>query len=168
MQYDRFDLLNLAGALALLLGAGFVGMSHASSNPAIRVTSGSVRAAISDLSRARSAFEAGKTNKAIEQLTAFAAAYPDIAEPHVLLAKANASLGDYATAIREYKKAVVLDPEYADLNSDKFIGKGIKSVLQHGWAPCEISLFPERNDAARAAVEKDAAYLQRMLAGGCN
>jgi tetratricopeptide (TPR) repeat protein len=165
---DRFDILSLAGAAALLLGAGFVGISPGSPAAATRGTANSARTVISDLSRARAALDAGKTKKAIDQLTAFVAAYPDIAEPHVLLAKASASTGDYATAIREYKKAVVMDPEYADLNSDKFIGKGIKSVLANGWAPCEITLTPERNDAARAAVKEDAAYLQRMLAGGCN
>ena len=127
-----------------------------------------MRTAISDLGRARAAFDAGKYNKAIGQLTKFAVANPDVAEPHVLLARSYAATGDYASAIREYKTAVAMDPEYADLNSDKYIGKGIKSVLAHGWAPCEITLNPERNDAARAAVKDDAAYLQRMLAGGCN
>ncbi len=168
MKYDRFDVLSVTCAAGLLLAAGFVGVSRASPPSAPRVSSSSARAVVSDLSRARAALDAGKTKKAIDELTVFVAANPDIAEPHVLLAKAHASLGDYATAIREYKAAVVMDPEYADLNSDKYIGKGIKSVLSHGWAPCEITLTPERNDAARAAVKDDAAYLQRMLAGGCN
>jgi tetratricopeptide (TPR) repeat protein len=167
-MYDRFDALSVACAAGLLLGAGFVGVSRGGQPSAPPVTANSARKAISDLSRARAALDAGKNKKAIEQLTVFVASNPDIAEPHVLLAKANASLGDYATAIREYKTAVVMDPEYADQNSDKYIGKGIKSVLQHGWAPCEITLTPERNDAARAAVKDDAAYLVRMLAGGCN
>ena len=168
MKLDRFDILTAACATALLLAAGFVGTSRGSPTPAPRASAGSTPTAISDLTRARAALDAGKDKKAIDQLTKFLAANPDIAEPHVLLAKAYASQGDYATAIREYKTAVVMDPEYADLNSDKYIGKGIKSVLAHGWAPCEITLNPERNDAARAAVKDDAAYLQRMLAGGCN
>ncbi len=168
MKYDRFDVLSVTCAAGLLLAAGFVGVSRASPPSAPRVSSSSARAVVSDLSRARAALDAGKTKKAIDELTVFVAANPDIAEPHVLLAKAHASLGDYATAIREYKAAVVMDPEYADLNSDKYIGNGIKSVLSHGWAPCEITMTPERNDAARAAVKDDAAYLQRMLAGGCN
>ena len=145
-----------------------MGVSRGTPPPAPRATSSSMRTAISDLGRARAAFDAGKYNKAIDQLKKFAAANPDIAEPHVVLARSYAATGDYASAIREYKAAVVMDPEYADLNSDKYIGKGIKSVLAHGWAPCEITLNPERNDAARAAVKEDAAYLQRMLAGGCN
>lgn len=168
MTYDRFDVLIATCAAGLLLGAGFVSASSGGSASQPRGSSSSARTAIADLTRARAALDAGKQQKAIEQLTKFAAANPDIAEAHVLLAKAHASLGDYATAIREYKTAVVMDPEYADLNSDKYIGKGIKSVLSHGWAPCEITLNPERNDAARAAVKEDAAYLQRMLAGGCN
>lgn len=168
MKYDRFDVLSVACAAGLLLSAGFVGASHINTPAAARTSTNSARAVISDLSRARAALDAGKNKKAIDQLTAFVAKNPDIAEPHVLLAKANAAMGDYATAIKEYKTAVVMDPEYADLNSDKYIGKGIKSVLSHGWAPCEITLTPERNDAARAAVKDDAAYLQRMLAGGCN
>jgi tetratricopeptide (TPR) repeat protein len=151
-----------------MLAAGVVGMSRGTPASAPHATLGSARTAIIDLSRARAAFDAAKYNKAIDQLKKFAAANPDVADPHVLLAKSYAATGDYASAIREYKTAVVLDPEYADLNSDKYIGKGIKSVLAHGWAPCEITLNPERNDAARAAVKDDAAYLQRMLAGGCN
>jgi tetratricopeptide (TPR) repeat protein len=133
-----------------------------------RGTDNSARAAISELSRARAALDAGKTQKAIEQLTVFVTANPDIAEAYVQLAKAHASTGDNARAIKEYRKAVEMDPEYADLNSDKYIGKGIKSVLKPGWAPCEIASKPERNDAPRAAVLDDATYLQRMLAGGCN
>lgn len=168
MKYDRFDILTATCAALLLLAAGFVGMSRGTPAPAPRASASSTRTAISDLSRARAAFDDGKYNKAIDQLRKFAAANPDIAEPHVLLAKSYAATGDYASAIREYKTAVVMDPEYADLHSDKYIGKGIKSVLAHGWAPCEITLNPERNDAARAAVKDDAAYLQRMLAGGCN
>lgn len=168
MSFDRFDVLTATCAMGLLLAAGFVGYSRSTSPAPPPTSSSSTRTAISDLTRARAALDAGKTKKAIDQLTKFVASNPDIAEPHVLLAKAYASQGDYATAIREYKTAVVMDPEYADLNSDKYIGKGIKSVLSHGWAPCEITLNPERNDAARAAVKDDAAYLQRMLAGGCN
>jgi tetratricopeptide (TPR) repeat protein len=168
LRFDRFDFLIVTCAAGLLLAAGFGGISRGSPPPTPPAASGSTRAAIGDLTRARAALDAGKYNKAIDQLTKFAAANPDIAEPHVLLAKAHAAQADYATAIREYKTAVVMDPEYADLNSDKYIGKGIKSVLAHGWAPCEITLNPERNDAARAAVKDDAAYLERMLAGGCN
>jgi tetratricopeptide (TPR) repeat protein len=168
LKYDRFDMLTATCAAGLLLGAGLVGASIGTPASQPRVTAGSARSVIADLTRARAAIDAGKDKKAIEQLKTFVTANPDIAEPHVLLAKANASLGDYATAIREYKTAVTMDPEYADQNSDKYIGKGIKSVLSHGWAPCEITLKPERNDAARAAVKEDAAYLQRMLAGGCN
>jgi tetratricopeptide (TPR) repeat protein len=168
MAYDGFDKMTAASVAGFLLAAAFVGTSHQGSPVAPTATSGTTRAAISDLTRARAALDAGKDKKAIDQLTKFAAANPDIAEPHVLLAKAYASSGDYATAIREYKLAVTMDPEYADLNSDKYIGKGIKTVLSHGWAPCEITLTPERNDAARNAVKDDAAYLQRMLAGGCN
>ncbi len=166
-RYDRFDIL-VATCAGLLLAAGFVGMSRGAPQPAPQGSSSSTRIAIRDLSRARAAFDAGKYNKAIDQLKKFAAANPDIAEPHVLLARSYAATGDYASAIREFKTAVVMDPEYADLNSDKYIGKGIKSVLAHGWAPCEITLNSERNDAAQTAVKDDAAYLQRMLAGGCN
>jgi tetratricopeptide (TPR) repeat protein len=168
LTFDRFDVLIATCASGLLLAAGFTSVSMGGTPTAPHASANSTRMAISDLTRARAALDAGKYQKAIDQLTKFVAANPDIAEPHVLLARAHASLGDYATAIREYKTAVVMDPEYADLNSDKYIGKGIKSVLSHGWAPCEITLNPERNDAARAAVKEDAAYLQRMLAGGCN
>ena len=168
MKYDRFDLLTATCAAGFLLGAGLLGVSFAAPAAQPRTSSGSTRAVIADLTRARAALDAGKDKKALDQLTTFVAMNPDIAEPHVLLAKAHAALGDYASAIREYKAAVVMDPEYADKNSDKFIGRGIKSVLSHGWAPCEITLKPERNDAARAAVKDDAAYLLRMIAGGCN
>lgn len=168
MKYDRFDLLTATCAAGLLLGAGLLGASLGAPVAQSRVSSGSTRAVVADLTRARAALDSGKDKKAIEQLAAFVVANPDIAEPHVLLAKAHAALGDYSTAIREYKKAVVMDPEYADQNSDKFIGHRIKSILSHGWAPCEITLEAERNDPAKAAVKEDAAYLQRMLAGGCN
>jgi len=169
LKYDRFDALIAVSAAGLLLVASLIGATaHTGPTAQPRASANSARAAVADLSRARAALDAGKQQKAIDQLTRFIAANPDIAEAHVLLAKAHATLGDYATAIREYKAAVVMDPEYADLNSDKYIGRGIKSVLSHGWAPCEITLNPERNDAARAAVKEDAAYLQRMLAGGCN
>ncbi|HEX5226840.1 MAG TPA: tetratricopeptide repeat protein [Bryobacteraceae bacterium] len=168
MRFDRFDILTASAIVGLVVAAGLVASFHGEQSPPPVVSAGTSRKAIQDLGRARAALDAGKSKKAIDQLTSFTAANPDVAEPHVLLAKAYAAEGDYANAIRQYRTAVVMDPEYADLNSDKYIGKGIKSVLSHGWAPCEITLKPERNDAARAAVKDDAAYLQRMLAGGCN
>jgi tetratricopeptide (TPR) repeat protein len=170
MKYDRFDIVNAVSVAALLLAAGFYAVrgDAAPSRAAVtRAAASSAPAICAELARARATFEAGKSAKAVERLKAFTAANPDVAEGHLLLAKAFAAQQQYPSSIREYRQALVLDPEYADKASEKFIGKGIKSVLQHGWAPCEISLAPTQDDPARKAVLEDAQYIYRMLAGGC-
>src|SRR5690348_15320042 len=99
---DRFDVVSLTCAAGLLVGVGFVSSTRADQNPEARPSSGSARTVVASLSRARAALDAGKPQKAIEQLNTFVTANPDVAEPHVLLAKAYASIKDDANAIREY------------------------------------------------------------------
>jgi len=168
MRYDRFDVMILLSILICLAAASVYAFSPEAAKPRPGMAgSASVARICSDLARDRALVDTGQGSKAVQPLQTLIAANPDIAEAHLVLAKAYAATEQYPSSIREYKATLVLDPEYADKASPKYLGKSIKAVLSHGWAPCEISLEPAKNDAEHAAVLADAQYITRLMAGGC-
>jgi len=169
LKFDSFDRNILLCTFGLMLAAALYASFKNSSTekPAARSADTSIAGMFSELATARALVDTGASGKALPKLKAFDAAHPGVAETHLLLARAYAAQQEYPSAIKEYRATLMLDPEYADKTSAKFIGKGIKSVMLHGWAPCEITLNPSQDSPEQKAVLEDARYIQRMLAGGC-
>lgn len=168
MKYDRFDALILICVVALLGGSWYYSAKGATAE-ATRASGSKCPSAslFAELARARAQLDAGKSSKAAESLKLFISGNPDVADAHLLLARAYAAVEEYPAALHEYRAALALDPEYADKSSEKFVGTSIKKVLQHGWTPCEITVNPSSNDAAHKAAEVDARDILRMMSGGC-
>jgi len=173
MKLDRFDILNLAAA-ALLAGiAVFYGIAGGADTARPRAAYAKKYATapspelIQKLEAARLLMEAGQVNESIESLTAIEAANPVSGDVHALLGQGYSRLMDYPAAVREFRLALLIEPDYVDSKSPKFIGKRIKAAVKEGMHQFKDSLRNNPGDEKAATALIDAKYLERMLAGGC-
>ena len=174
MKLDRFDLLTISAALALITSAAGLAVFGAAAPAPARVASAHAQAVTLDpsieakLSSARALFGSGRMKEAVSTLDAIVREHPSEPEAHALLGQAYSALQDYPRAMREYGEALRMDPEYVDKKSEKkFIGKRIKAAVKEGMADAKARLDKDKDDASARAALKDAYYLERMLAGGC-
>ena len=173
MKLDRFDILNLA-AIALLSGAavyyGFAG-GAGSARPRAAYAKASATVPSPDLIQkveaARLLLEAGQVKEAIGSLNSLADTNPASGDIHALLGQGYSRLMDYPSAVREFRLALLIEPDYVDSKSPKFIGKRIKAAVKEGMPQFEDALRKNPGDEKAAAALNDAKYLERMLAGGC-
>lgn len=173
MKLDKFDMLVLAAVAVLTVSAVFIGASGADNGPVPRAvanrqksrpTSPALYAKVEGL---RTLVEAGQPEAALEGLKGLASGNPAMSEPHALLGEAHSRMQDYPAAMKEYRMALMLDPDYVDKNSSRFIGKRIKAAMKEGMEYSKAALARNKDDGEAKAALKDAYYLERMLAGGC-
>jgi len=173
MKLDRFDILNLSAA-TLLAGAavyyGFTGGAGESRpRAAYAKTCASVPSPdlIQKVEAARILMEAGQVKESVGSLTALEAANPASGDVHALLGQGYSRLMDYPSAVREFRLALLIEPDYVDSKSPKFIGKRIKAAVKEGVPQFTEALSKNPADEKAKAALGDAKYLERMLAGGC-
>lgn len=96
------------------------------------------------------------------------ARYPYAGELHLLLGDILMRKQDVRGAVRSYREAVDLNPDYLDRKTGSFQGKKLKIAVNEALA--EIGKRLERNpgDDALRQERKDIYYLQRKIAGGCS
>jgi tetratricopeptide (TPR) repeat protein len=173
MKPDRFDLMVIASAIVLCASALVIGSTAGGEGTAGPAAVARLKAAPPDpaayqkIAAAETLMNSEQFDSAIDTLKGISADYPAMSEPHALLGQAYARLLDYPAAMREYRTALVMDPDYVDKKSRKFIGKRIKSAVKDGMSEAKDSLANSPDDKAARAALKDAYYLERMLAGGC-
>jgi len=124
-------------------------------------------AVLPKISQARAFLRAGQVRECEECLKPIVASDPEAAEAHALMGEACSRLMDYQTALREYRVALSLDPDYVDWRSEKFIGKRIKAAVREAKPQFLATLQKNGEDQAARAAMADVNYLDRMLAGGC-
>lgn len=173
MKLDRFDILNLT-AVALLAGAAVYysiagGADTARPRAAYAKTCASVPSPdlVQKVEAARLLMEAGQVKESVGSLTALEASNPASGEVHSLLGQGYSRLLDYPSAVKEFRLALLIEPDYIDGKSPKFIGKRIKATVKEGMPQFTDALNKNPGDDKAAAALKDAKYLERMLAGGC-
>jgi len=173
MKLDRFDILSLTVAAALAAAAfavpaltGTDGAVQARPLPA-RIQAPAVQAPPDKLAQAGSLLEAGAVSETVAALEPLAKQYPSDSQVHALLGQAYSKKLDFPAAMREFRTALLLDPDYVDKKSGKFIGKRIKAAEKDGMAEAKAALANNPGDLSARAALKDAYYLERMLAGGC-
>ncbi len=172
MKTDRFDLIMLSAAAILAAAAFALVMTGGEQVPRAAAAS-RLKAEPPDpkvyqeIDTARNLMEAGQAEEAVKALVRISGANPAMSEPHALMGQSYARLLDYPAAMREYRMALVMDPDYADKKSKKFIGKRIKAAVKDGMAEAKEKLARDPDDHAARVALKDAYYLERMLAGGC-
>jgi tetratricopeptide (TPR) repeat protein len=173
MRLDRFDLVNIVAAAAFLVAGLGIAASGGGENEAVRPAVSRTQAAppppsyYAGLDRARALFDAGQFGQSVSALGKLASEFPAQPDIHALMGQAYSSLNDYPSAMKEYRTALQMEPEYVDKKSGRFIGKRIKATVKEGMALAKAGLAKDKDDAASRAALSDAYYLERMLAGGC-
>ncbi len=164
MKPDSFDVALISSVVLLAGGALCLGMT--SRNPATRPLQANHRV-LEDLTAARALLDSERTQEAVEHLHRLASENPAVAEVHALLGQAFLSLRDYPSSLREYRMALQLDPDYADVKSEKFAGRTIRIAIREGLSRTRAELARDPGNRTAKGTLKDAHDLERMLAGGC-
>jgi tetratricopeptide (TPR) repeat protein len=172
MALDGFDKAVAAAVIALILGFGFVYTTVQPEEAAVRPVASRVKAEIDPavypkLDGARGLMEAGLAGEALAELNGIAKEYPAVSETYALMGETYSRMLDYPAAMRSFRRALTMDPDYADKKSSKYIGGRIESAMKDGMKEAKAALDKDGSDEAAKAALKDAYYIERMLAGGC-
>lgn len=173
MKLDRFDILSLSAAALLIGAAVFYGITGGAGETRPRTAYAKTCAAvpspelIQKVEAARLLMEAGQVKESVGSLAALEATNPASGEVHALLGQGYSRLMDYPSAVREFRLALLIEPDYIDIKSPKFIGKRIKATVKEGMPQFKDELRKNPGDEKANAALNDAKYLERMLAGGC-
>ena len=71
-------------------------------------------------------------------------------------------------AMREYKEAIDLNPDYLDKKTPLFQGKKLKIAAGEALAEIEKRIKADPKDEAAKNEKKTIYYLYRKIAGGCS
>jgi len=174
MKPDRFDLIVISAALliaaaaAVMASGGPAGDGRMPRAEAARIMAEPPDPAVyQEVSQAGALMEAGQPEAAVDALKKLSIAHPAMSEPHALMGQAYSRMLDYPAAMREFRIALMGDPDYVDKKSKKFIGKRIKATVRDGMAGAKKALSANPDDTSARSALRDAYYLERMLAGGC-
>jgi len=105
--------------------------------------------------------------EAIAELDRIAKNNPKNSLSYIYLAESHLAQGRLSDAIRNYRQAVEMQPDYVDQRTPVFKGDEIKKLVTEGIPKLEREkkLKPKDEDVKQAL--KDVYYLQRRLAEGC-
>jgi len=114
-----------------------------------------------------SSMEKGLYTEAAAKLRDVMEKYPGKSLSYVYLARLSVKEGKLGDAIRNYRRAVEMDPDYIDKRTPFFAGSEIKEVVKEGLEKFsrEKKLRPQDETVDEAL--KGVYYLQRRLLGGC-
>lgn len=93
--------------------------------------------------------------------------YPYEAELQMLMGDTLMREQKPVRAMRAYKEAVDLNPDYLDRKTPLFQGKKLKIAVGEAMTEIETELRLKPGDAALKAERKMIYYLQRRIAGSC-
>ena len=171
IKFDRFDRFTILAIAALVSASVFIGATDntASSDRAIKKAAKAVTdpRVVAKVEAARLMMDAGQLREAIDGLKAAEAEAPAYGEPHALLGLAYSKTMDYPPAMKEFRLALLIDPDYIDSKSPKFIGKRIKAAVKEAKPQIVEAAGKAPGDAAARAALGDTQYIERMIAGGC-
>jgi tetratricopeptide (TPR) repeat protein len=105
--------------------------------------------------------------EAIAELDRIAKNNPENSLSYVYLAESYLAQGKLADSIRNYRRAVEMEPDYVDQRTPRFKGEKIKELVTEGIPKLEREKKLKPNDEEVKQALKDVYYLQRRLAGGC-
>ena len=94
-------------------------------------------------------------------------AYPYEATPYLLQGDAFLYRQDVMAAMRAYRRAVDLNPDFLDKKSKLFQGKKIKKTVEDAGAAIESGLAARPEDERLLASRKTYYYMLRKIAGSC-
>lgn len=173
MKLDRFDIVVITAAAALLTASVSLAVSGGVTGVRENMQLARVQAVPPDaatlqaIQTAKLQLESGQVRECIDGLKPLENKCPTLGDVHALLGQAYARALDYPSAVREYRMALLIDPDYVDNKSYKFIGKRIKAAVRDCLPDFRSQVKANPDDKKAAAALKDALYLERMIAGGC-
>ena len=111
--------------------------------------------------------EQGLYTEAMAKLKDIMKRYPEKSLSYIYLAQLDVKQGRLGDGIHNYRRAVEMQPDYADGKTPLFIGDKIKELVTEGREKFgrEKQLKPKDKKVRKAL--KDVYYLQSRLAGGC-
>lgn len=109
----------------------------------------------------------GLYTEAMAKLKDIMKRYPEKPLSYVYMAELYLEQGKLGDAIHSYRRAVEMEPDYADKKTPLFIGDEIKNLVKESREKFgrEKALRPKDKEVRK--VLKDLYYLQSRLAGGC-
>jgi len=169
---DGFDRGIIITVILLVLGIGYVYATTEPQEAAVRPVASRVKvetdpAVYPKLDTARKFMESNMPGEALGELEDIAKEYPTVSETHALMGEVYSRMLDYPASMRSYKRALMMDPDYVDKKSEKYIGGRIESAMKEGKKEARAALESNPGDESAKAALKDAHYIERMLAGGC-
>ena len=111
--------------------------------------------------------EQGLYGEAIAKLQDIVNMHPENPLSYVYLARFHLKEGSLGESIRNYRRAVEMEPDYVDERTPLFIGDEIGELVIEGREKFgrEKALKPKDKEVRRTL--KDVYYVQSRLAGGC-
>lgn len=119
------------------------------------------------ISLAKTLLAGNSLDQAEQLLTELIKTYPFEAMPYFLHGDAYLYRQDPVGAMREYRKAVDLNPDFLDKKSNLFQGKKIKKTVEEARLLIETGLTTNSADSALLAARKEYYYMLRKIAGSC-
>ena len=94
--------------------------------------------------------------------------YPYEGEPHMMMGNILMKKQEPVKAMREYKEAIDLNPDYLDKKTPLFQGKKLKIAAGEAFVEIEKRIKADPKDEAAKNEKKTIYYLYRKIAGGCS
>jgi tetratricopeptide (TPR) repeat protein len=109
----------------------------------------------------------GLYTEAMAKLKNIMSRYPEKSLSYIYLAQLYVKQGKLGDGFHNYRRAVEMQPDYADDKTPLFIGDKIKELITEGREKFgrEKRLKPKDKNVSKAL--EDVYYLQSRLAGGC-
>jgi len=169
---DGFDKGIIAAVIALVLGIGYIYYTISPAESAVRPIASRVKVEVDPavypkLDAARSLMEANMPKEALESLNKIADEYPAVSDTYALMGEVYSRMQDYPEAMKSFRRALMMDPDYVDKKSKKYIGGRMESSMKEGMKQAKAALQKDPSDKSAKKALEDAYYIERMLAGGC-
>ena len=94
--------------------------------------------------------------------------YPYDGEPHMMMGNILMRKQEPIRAMREYKEAVDLNPDYLDKKASLYQGKKLKTAAKEAMEEIEKRIQQTPGDKSLRSERKTIYYLQGKIAGGCS
>jgi tetratricopeptide (TPR) repeat protein len=173
---DRLDRLSIWTIIILIISTGALIAGHADAvrpdrqnkHNATVVDKAGVTGEIDDrVKMIRNLMETDGINRAEALIKELLQKYPYEGESHMLMGDTFMRRQEPVQAMREYKEAIELNPDYLDKKSPIFQGKKLKTAVGEAMAEIEKKLTLNPADESMKADRKIIYYLQRKIAGSC-
>lgn len=171
-RVDRLDKFSALAITGLVLWSLFLVITQSENQEAQRETRRLAVQVIDPaldkkIALAKSLLASNTLETAEQLLTELITAYPFEAMPYFLRGDLYLYRQDPVGAMREYRKAVDLNPDFLDKKSTLFQGKKIKKTVEEARLVIESGLSNNNSNPTLLAARKEYYYMLRKIAGSC-